>query len=175
MSLHGAGDTDATYMNMWKGHGEKKRWIILAPKSRGPSWTPYCMVRIGQLVQELKAKYPVDAGKLYIHGYSNGGNTALLLASVNPGLFAAAACIHGFPSKAIAGRPEGQALKGTRVFACAGGKDPCFPLERVKETCTALEGIGVNVKLHERPEAAHSYPFDLQDQIIAFFNQAEAG
>ena len=170
VSLHGAGDTEAPYMNMWKGHGEKNRWMILAPKSMGPTWTPYCMVRIVQLIEEFKAKYPVDAKRIYVHGYSNGGNTAALLASVNPGLFAAAVCIHGFPSRAIAARQEGQNLKGTRIFAVAGGKDPCFPLAQVKDTCEGLKEIGVQVTLHERPDAAHNYPSDLQDKLIEFFN-----
>ena len=173
VSLHGAGDTQAPYMKMWKGHGEKNRWMILTPKSNGPSWSPYCMVRIGQLVGELKAKYPVDAARIYIHGYSNGGNTAALIASVNPGLFAAMACFHGFPSKAIAARQEGQNLKRTRVFACAGGKDPFFPLERVKETCAALKDIGVSVQLHERPDAAHAYPSDLNEKAVEFFNAVQ--
>ena len=143
--------------------------MILAPKSIGPSWSPYCMVRIKQLMEELKQKYPVDAGKVFIHGYSNGGNTAALLASVNPGLFAAAACMHGFPTPAIADRQEGLNLKGTRIFAVAGGKDPCFPLERVQATCTALKAIGVQVTLHEKPEAAHSYPSEVHEKIIDFF------
>jgi photosystem II stability/assembly factor-like uncharacterized protein len=168
VSLHGSGDTQAPYLNMWKGRCEKKRWMLLAPKSIGPTWGLPCMHRLSQLIGELKAKYPVDPDKVFIHGYSDGGKMGLLLVTVTPKLFAAAACIHGITSPEIGNQQGGHREKGFRVFACGGGKDPFFPLAMVKQTCAALEKLGVTVKLVERPDAGHSYPSELNDSILEF-------
>jgi predicted esterase len=147
--------------------------MLLAPKSIGVTWCPGSIVRMGQLLQELKATHPIDPARIFIHGYSDGGTTALLTAAMNPGLFSAVACIHGIPSAEIGSRAEGKGLKGIRVFACGGGKDPFFPLTKFRSTCAALEKLGCTVKLHERPDAAHSYPSGLNETIAQFLSGGE--
>jgi hypothetical protein len=44
-----------------------------------------------KLLEELKRQYPVDAGRVYTMGYSNGGSHANLMTTMRPDLFAAAA------------------------------------------------------------------------------------
>src|SRR5688500_1543079 len=92
--LHGSGRNGQSLMDKWKDLGDKEKIIIAAPDSiDSPQWT------IGKdgpdflrdLVDALKAKYPIDERRVYLFGHSAGAGFALYMSLFESEYFAAMA------------------------------------------------------------------------------------
>ena len=86
-----------------------------------------------ELLKAILNKYPVDADRLYLTGYSNGACGVWELLEREPQVCAAAAPLAG------AGDPAHiAAAKHVPIWAFHGAKDPSIPLARMTEMMVAL-------------------------------------
>ncbi len=92
------------------------------------------------LLKSLLKKFPVDADRLYLTGYSNGACGVWELLEREPQVWAAAAPLAGAGDPAKVG-----VAKHVPIWAFHGAKDPTIPLERMTELMDALR-------------AAHGHP-----------------
>jgi phospholipase/carboxylesterase len=92
----------------------------------------------------LKAKYPVDAQRIYLMGFSQGTILSYAVALLHPGEIRGVAGFSGRMLESI--RPEikpDNRHRALRVFVTHGTEDQVIPLSRGKEAVTYLQGLGV--------------------------------
>ena len=157
MFLHGAGERGDDLKQV-KVHGipkivEQKRdfpFIAVSPQCPRESWWPAENDALKALLDEIVAKYSVDADRVYLTGISMGGYGTWSLATVYPNKFAAIApiCGGGDPSKACV-------LKDIPVWVFHGAKDETVKLKASEDMVKALKDCEGNVQFTVYPEAGH--------------------
>lgn len=164
--LHGSGRVGMSLVEKWKDLAKKEGFIIVGPDSTdsrswgspqdGPDF-------LHDLVEQLKAKYPINPRRVYLFGHSAGAIFALEMSLLESQYFAATA-IH-----AGALRPEDSDLtdlakRKIPMFIQVGDSDQYFPLKAVRATRDALNAKGFSVELTELPGHDHWY-YDLAPKI----------
>ena len=157
--LHGSGERGHD-VNQVKLHGppkivEKepdsvlaKQFIVVSPQCpSGRGWKPD---ELNALLDDVVAKYRVDADRVYLTGLSMGGFGTWDLASNYPERFAAIAPLCG------GGRPEMvRRLKSLPIWVFHGDADPAVPVGRSDEMVEALKKVGADVKYTRYPGVGH--------------------
>jgi poly(3-hydroxybutyrate) depolymerase len=157
--LHGSGRTGVTLVEKWKDYAKKEGIILAGPDATnlqgwgapqdGPDY-------LHELVEELKAKYPVNPRRVYIFGHSAGAIFAIQMSLMESQYFAAAAVHAG------ALRPEDMQLtdlakRKIPISIQVGDSDQYFPLKDVRATRDALKQAGIPVDLIEIDNHDHWY------------------
>ncbi|MDQ0885885.1 putative peptidase [Paenibacillus sp. V4I9] len=93
------------------------------------------------LVNEIIINYRIDSDKIFVTGFSMGGNGTWDFASRSPELFAAAVPISGYFDT-----DKAMLLKDVPIWAFHCEDDDIVPVSRTKDMVKALIGIGGNVK-----------------------------
>jgi len=159
-SLHGIGERGNDLQRL-KRDGLAKNldgnnafpFIVISPQC--PSSTEWYYDRtdtlLKKLLDDVMARYPVDARRVYLTGFSMGGIGAWDMAIRYPNLFAAVAPIaaRGETYAAIC------AMKAVPVWAFHGGKDEVVDLFKAEAIVTALRNCGGNVQLTIYPDSGH--------------------
>jgi predicted esterase len=165
--LHGSGRDGLSLVEKWKEIAAREGFVIAGPDARGsqgwrmPDDGPDF---IRDLVEALKAKYALDARRVYLFGHSAGAVFALHLALMESEYFAAAAVHAG------AWREEGefdsleQAKRKTSLAIFVGDRDPFFPVSAVRATEAALKGRGHEIAVTVMRGHDHWY-YDLAPGI----------
>ena len=154
--LHGWGERGTDNQKQLKDFGSfflkpdvRKRFpcFVLMPQASG-SWvqhpdfdkpilltkTPAAnLAMANDLLKAVVKKYPVDADRLYLTGYSNGACGVWELLEREPHAWAAAAPLAGAGDPSRVG-----AAKQVPIWAFHGAKDPTIPLDRMNELIRAL-------------------------------------
>ena len=79
ITLHGSNRTGVTLVEKWKDYAKKQGFILAGPDSSNlamwsaPTDGPDFLY---ELVEELKAKYPVNPRRVYLFGHSAGASFA---------------------------------------------------------------------------------------------------
>ena len=107
------------------------------------------------LLDELQTTMTVDTNRIYLTGYSAGGNGAWVIGLRHPDRFAAlvpAAGYFGWPFTV----PENICdLKDVPVWAFHGAKDETIPLNAEQKLVDALKACGGDVRFTVYPDAGH--------------------
>ena len=193
VAIHGGGDSALHFCSRSDFHrlAVQRGFVLALPEGlgdggeadpRGPyrrSWNAGrccgAAVRLGVddvgfiagLVDLVCAELPIDPGRRFAVGHSNGGMLAFRLALELPGLFAGI----GVQSASIAVDTPGPTV-ATHLIAVHGGSDRHHPIEggrgpdsavespygSVREACARFAAVeGAQVELVEVPEGTHSW------------------
>jgi predicted peptidase len=153
--LHGAG-SQGHDLNLVRreglpgliGQGTKFRFILLSPQHpRGSWWIPELVVG---LIEHISSSLPVDRNRVYLTGYSMGGNGTWAVASYDPSRFAAIAPLCGRGNVSQAER-----LAKMPIWAFHGAKDQVIPLRASEAMVDAVRKSGGHVKFTVYPDAGH--------------------
>ncbi|PYS77522.1 MAG: hypothetical protein DMF67_07020 [Acidobacteria bacterium] len=165
--LHGSGRNGLSLVEKWKDLAGAEGFILAGPDASDPQgWrTPEDGPDfIRDLVEVLRAKYPVNARRVYLFGHSAGAVFALDLSMMESEYFAAAAVHAG----AWRGEEEfsfiDYAKRQMPLAIFVGDRDQYFPLGSVKATEAALKGRGFPVELTIMKGHDHWY-YDLAPEI----------
>lgn len=167
--LHGSGGDAQQGLSLLEPHARAAGAMVLAAASLdytwdgilgriGPDWTA-----LDGLLQWVFARYPVDAARLAVGGFSDGASYALGLALANGELFThAIAFSPGFVAHAGAqGRPA--------VFVSHGRADPVLPVGPCsRRIVPALERGGYAVDYREF-EGGHEVPGPIASAAVAWW------
>jgi predicted esterase len=159
VTLHGSNRTGVTLVEKWKDLAKKEGIILAGPDASnlrgwgspqdGPDF-------LRDLVEELKAKYPVNAKRVYLFGHSAGASFALQMSLMESEYFAGTAIHAG----ALLREDEellGMAKRKIPISIQVGDSDEYFPLKLVRATRDALKNAGFTVDLIEIPNHDHWY------------------
>jgi poly(3-hydroxybutyrate) depolymerase len=157
--LHGSGRNGMSLIDPWKGLAEKEGIILVAPDSLnsqewafpvdGPDF-------LHDVIEAVKAKYPVDGKRVYVFGHSAGAVFGLYMGIMESRYFAAVA-VHAGALRDSMDQYLEHAERKTPIAIWVGNKDPYFSLEAVHFTQEALTAHGFEPKLTEMPGHDHNY------------------
>ena len=148
-----------TLVEKWKDYAKKEGIILAGPDAAnlqgwgapqdGPDY-------LHELVEELKAKYPVNPRRVYLFGHSAGAIFAIQMSLMESQYFAATAVHAG------ALRPEDMKLtdlakRKIPISIQVGDSDQYFPLKLVRATRDGLKQAGIPVDLIEIDNHDHWY------------------
>lgn len=145
ISMHGGGQTPAAVNDQqWQNQlhlYEPKEGIYVAPRAPTDTWNLWHQEHIdplfSRLIENMIALRNVDPNKVYLMGYSAGGDGVWQLAPRMADRFAAAAMMAGHPNEA--------SLLGLRNLPFAifmGGKDEAYDRNKIAATkITELEAL----------------------------------
>lgn len=123
-------------------------FIVISPQCPAREW--WLSASLNDLLDEVSAKYHVDADRIYLTGLSMGGFGSWSMAAQYPQRFAAVAPICG------GGDPDDVAiLKDLPIWVFHGGQDPTVPIKRSQEMVDALTKVSGRVRFTVFPEAGH--------------------
>ncbi|MDQ7778824.1 MAG: dienelactone hydrolase family protein [Planctomycetota bacterium] len=170
ISLHGAGGNGSGEFD-WMWAGETKKWtgFVACPSGQPPGaqWFPEQEEFIFALLKDVMTNFNVDTNRVYIHGFSNGGNGAWYYA-VNFPWFFGAACPRGGANPCSDGIEN---LLNIGVYAIHGEKDTVIPCSRDAENAAKLKELGYDVVYVEFPGGGHE-PFQKETpKVIEYFNK----
>jgi predicted peptidase len=103
-----------------------------------------------ELVEELKAEFPIDADRVYVTGLSMGGFGTWDLISRHPDRFAAAVPVCGGGSPEKAGT-----IKDIPIWCFHGAKDPVVAPRLSRQMVQALWEAGASPGYTEYPDVEH--------------------
>lgn len=153
VAMHGAGGSENMFFETYgAGHIVKlckeRGWLLVSPRA-GLGFGLTAGPPVGEIIDELAKRYPVDAKKVFIVGHSMGSGMAFEAVQKYPGKFAA-----------VAGLGGGGAVRKAEVFAdlpvFIGVGDKDFALRTAKGLQTALEKAkATKVTYKEYPDVEH--------------------
>jgi len=160
ITLHGSNRTGVTLVEKWKDYAKKEGIILAGPDSSNlASWAAPVDGPdfLHELVEEIKAKYPINERRLYLFGHSAGAAFALHMSLMESEYFAATA-IHAGSLRAD---EEFQLIRLAKrkipISIQVGDSDQFFPLKEVRATRDALKEAGIPVDLIEVENHDHWY------------------
>lgn len=164
--LHGSGRNGLTLVEKWKDLAAKEGIILAGPDSTDSAG--WAMPEDGpdflhDVVEALKAKYPVNARRVYLFGHSAGAIHALYMSLYESQYFAATA-IHAGALPPQSYKYIERAERKVPIAIWVGTVDQSFPLAAVRATRDAFNASGFNVQLAEMPNHDHWY-YDLAPKI----------
>ena len=165
--LHGSNRDGLSLVDKWKELAAREGFLLAGPNSRdssgwrmpddGPEF-------IRDLVEALRAKYPIDARRVYLFGHSAGAVFAINLALMQSEYFAAAAVHAGAWREERDFKTLEEAKRQTSLAIIVGDRDPLFPVEAVRATEAAVKGRGHAVEVTVMKGHDHWY-YDLAPGI----------
>jgi len=164
--LHGSGRVGMSLVEKWKDLARKEGFIIAGPDSSDPrGWNAPKdgPAFLRDLVEELKAKYPINPRRVYLFGHSAGASFALEMSLMESQYFAATA-IHAGALLAEDGDLLDSAKRKIPIFIQVGDSDQFFPLKVVRATRDLLNARGFSAELTEIAGHDHWY-YDMAPKI----------
>src|SRR6266498_4760413 len=165
--LHGSGRNGLSLMDKWKEIASREGIIIAGPDSRdsqgwqipgdGPGF-------IHDLVEALRAKYPVNPRRIYLFGHSAGAVFALNLSMFESEYFAAVAVHAGSFREDKEFQVIHYAKRKAPLAIFVGDRDAFFPLSTVKATNDALRSRGFPIEVTIIKGHDHWY-YDIAPEI----------
>ena len=157
--LHGSGRNGLSLVEKWKDLAKKEKIILVGPDATdsnvwrmavdGPDF-------IHQLVEGLKAKYPINARRVYLFGHSAGAGQSLYLSLMESEYFAATA-IHAGALQESGYYLIEEAKRKIPIAMFIGTNDSLVPLAVVRATRDALNARGFSPELTEIKGHTHWY------------------
>jgi poly(3-hydroxybutyrate) depolymerase len=159
MLHHGTGGTGLELITAWLTLARSEQVILIAPRGESrlgwlvPDDGPELQV---QLIDELRRTLPIDPRRVYLFGYSNGGDF-VFYAAIQQSEYFAAAAIHSaalrprqFPMLDLAPRK-------IPLWYSAGTEDPIFTIQEARATVDALRARSWPLDYVERTGKGHEY------------------
>ena len=120
VTLHGATKTPEQQIDWWAGQASRYGYIIIAPQWAAEHQTQYqCSLREHTVVLDcLRAafqRFSIDTDRVFLSGYSMGGDAAWDIGLAHPDLWA------GVIPIVCPGRPLPRTSSKSRVARCATG------------------------------------------------------
>jgi len=168
--LHGGYGRGDDYIWTWLRPAKSKGYLLLSPKSVGPTWSalnpPVDIRSIQAMLDEILATYAVDRQSIYLTGLSDGGIFTYILGLAQAELFAAIAPVAGeLHPMADPFLRQGKG-KGMPILVVHGVHDFIFPVDSVRQTNGLLEKLGYNLTYKELTDWGHAYCYKINEQVV---------
>jgi len=165
--LHGSGRNGSSLVNLWKDIAAREKLVLAGPDAldrKGWSSPLDGPEFLHDLVEALRARYPIDPRRLYLFGHSAGAVFAINMALVESEYFAAAAVHAGAFRESTEFSAIDNARRKTPISIQVGDKDQFFSLADVKATGDSLKEHGFEVEVTIIKRHDHWY-YDLAPKI----------
>lgn len=174
MALHGGAGNGRGFLWSWlreaRGHGA----ILVAPTAMGDTWaltgpdrdTP----NLQRILDFVRSRWTVDPARLLLTGMSDGG-TFSYVSGLEPDspfthLAPASAAFHPMLAEAA----DRERIAGLPIHIAHGALDWMFPVDMAREAAESLASAGADVTYREIADLSHTYPRELNPQILAWLD-----
>ncbi|HEU4388257.1 MAG TPA: dienelactone hydrolase family protein [Blastocatellia bacterium] len=160
VTLHGSGRNGLSLVEKWKDLASKEGIMLAGPDSLNTSmWSvpedgPDFLY---DLVEWLKASYPVNPRRVYLFGHSAGAVFALDMAMYESEYFSAVAIHAGAWRDPTEFDLLKLARRKTPIKIVVGDQDAFFPLVDVKATEAAFKAAGFPIDVNVMKGHTHNY------------------
>jgi poly(3-hydroxybutyrate) depolymerase len=156
--LHGTDRNGLSIVEKWKDLASTEGLILVGPDALTGKWstTTDSPAFLHDLVESLRAKYPIDSRRIYLFGHSGGATFALYMSLLESEYFAGTA-IHAGALLKEDSAFIAYAKRKIPIAMWVGTKDQFFPLGAVRATRDMLNGAGFAVELTEIKDHDHDY------------------
>ena len=167
--FHGAGGTPSDILPVLQEHAEARKFLLLAPQSRAPTWDVIAnsyggdVEVIERALETVFKTFAVDAARIAIGGFSDGASYALSLGITNGQLFSSILAFS--PGFLVPSRQEGK----PRIFISHGRQDNVLPIDRCsRRIVPSLQAGGYQVQYDEF-SGGHIVPSAAVDAAVKLF------
>jgi phospholipase/carboxylesterase len=175
VALHGGAGSGRSFLWSWLRDARSHGAILAAPTAIGQTWaitgpdadTPNLL----RILETVRARWAIDPARMLLTGMSDGGTfsyvSGLEPASPFTHLAPVAAAFH--PMLAQMADPE--RIRGLPIHVAHGALDWMFPVQMAREASQALAAAGAAVTYRELPDLSHTYPRELNPQLLAWMGE----
>ena len=157
--FNGSGSPVDALMDEWRSVARKDGVMLIGPGAfergawRIPDDSPDFT---SEVVEALKARFPIDPRRVYLAGHSGGAGHVLLLGLLESEYFAAVAA-HASALRSSDAQLIDTAKRKIPMAIWIGTKDEIVPLQPARDTIALLTSRGFPAKLTEMNGHTHSY------------------
>jgi poly(3-hydroxybutyrate) depolymerase len=159
LALHGSGRNGLPILEKWKDLADKEGIALAGPDAIEPArWASPedGPLFLRDVVEDIRARHPIDGRRLYLFGHSAGAVFGLQMACLESEYFAAAVLHAGAIEEPYYSIFDFAARK-IPIAIVIGPKDQFFPMSVVRPTADALKARGFPAVLHEIAGHDHNY------------------
>jgi acetyl esterase/lipase len=124
-------------------------------------WDPAGLSRILQTLRFMALRYPINPGKVFLAGVSDGATGCYAAANTIPAPLAGFIAVSGFGGMLSMLEPGN--LKLRPIYNVNAGLDHIYPVESVKEFVNLLQEQGVAVTSKIYPEEKHGFDYRMKE------------
>ena len=174
VALHGGSGDGRDFLWSWLREARGRRFLLLAPTSRGPTWSLYGpdldAGALAAMVRAVSQGWNVDASRILLTGLSDGATYALLAGLQEDMPFTALAPISGVLHPMNYANGNMERARGRRIYLVHGALDWMFPVALARVAAEELEKAGAEIVFREIEDLSHTYPRDENDRILEWFD-----
>ncbi len=174
VALHGGFGSGREFLWTWLREARSRRFLLLAPTSRGPTWPLQGVDRdgpaLGSMIEFTRKRWRVDAERILLTGLSDGATYALLCGLAPAAPFTAIAVVCGVLHPANFSNGNLERASGRRIYVAHGALDWMFPVTLARMARDELERAGADLCYREIEDLSHAYPREENDRILSWFD-----
>lgn len=171
-ALHGGSGHGRSFLWSWLRDARAHGAILVAPTAIGRTWAltgdEIDSPNLARMVEFVASRWNIDPDRRLLAGMSDGGTFAyvsgLEIGSPFTHLAPTAAAFHPM----LAQFAEQQRVAGLPIHITHGVRDWMFEVGMARDAARFLETAGADVVYVELPDLAHSYPGEINPQILAW-------
>jgi phospholipase/carboxylesterase len=176
MALHGGSGNGRAFLWTWLRDARAHGAVVISPTALGETWalmgpdvdTPNLL----GMLDEVRGRWNIDPSRLLLTGMSDGGTFSYV-----SGLEAGSPFTHLAPISAafhpmLAHMADAARIAGLPIHLTHGVLDWMFPIEMAREAHAALTTAGAKVVYRELEDLSHTYPREMNPQILAWMEGA---
>jgi phospholipase/carboxylesterase len=179
MALHGGSGNGRGFLWSWLRDARSRGAIVVAPTATGSTSNKSTWALMGddadtpnlmRILDLARSRWNIDSKRMLLTGMSDGGTfcyvTGLESASPFTHLAPVAATFHPL----MAEMADAERLRGLPIHIVHGRLDWMFPVQVARQTQQALTAAGANVTYRELDDLSHTYPREINAEILAWMN-----
>ncbi|MGB1883714.1 MAG: dienelactone hydrolase family protein [Gammaproteobacteria bacterium] len=176
VALHGGYGRGDEYLWTWLRIARARRYILVAPKSVGPTWSivqpPIDRNSIFAAMDEVSSRFNVDHEKVLLTGLSDGATFSFVVGLGAAERFTAMAPIAGVLSPNMDVLLRQKSAIDLPIHVVHGAHDTIFPVVTARSFTTLMSQIGYNLKYTELPDWGHALTYRINEQqVLPWFEQ----
>jgi phospholipase/carboxylesterase len=174
MALHGGSGNGRAFLWSWLRDARSFGAIVVSPTATGGTWalmgddtdTPNLM----RILESVRARWNVDAERMLLTGMSDGGTFCYVTGFDGASPFTHLAPVSATFHPLMAEMADADRLRGLPVHIVHGRLDWMFPVQVARQTSQALSAAGAKVTYRELDDLSHTYPREMNAEILQWLN-----
>lgn len=171
--LHGGSGHGADFIWTWLREGRSRYCAILAPTSRGPTWSfngpDVDATSIRAMFDWVCERWPIDRERVLLTGLSDGATYSLYAGLQAELPYTALAPVSGVLHPANRDRGNLARAGDRSIYLVHGALDWMFPVELARQAAVDLRDAGANLVYREIEDLSHTYPREENALILDWF------